>query len=157
MRTSRSKNRHPHLHRNTGRFTQDPVCEQLLSRIAQDENLHMVFYRNVLASALELAPDETMQAIWDVVSTSRCPETPLTASPGAPCRSPWPASTTCGSTATKLLAPILRSWGVWDRAGLSGSGEQAREQLGSYFDELDQQASRFEERRAARQRTAARS
>ena len=47
-------------HRNTGRFTQDPVCEQLLSRIAQDENLHMVFYRNVLASALELAPDETM-------------------------------------------------------------------------------------------------
>jgi acyl-[acyl-carrier-protein] desaturase len=29
-------------HRNTGRYTEDPVCEQLLARIAQNENLHMV-------------------------------------------------------------------------------------------------------------------
>jgi acyl-[acyl-carrier-protein] desaturase len=44
-------------HRNTGRFSEDPVCEQLLARVAQDENLHMVFYRNLLAGALELAPN----------------------------------------------------------------------------------------------------
>ena len=50
-------------HRNTGRYTEDPVCEQLLARIAQDENLHMVFYRNLLQAALELAPNETMRAI----------------------------------------------------------------------------------------------
>ena len=36
-------------HRNTGRYTDDPLCEQLLARIAPDENLHMVFYRNLLA------------------------------------------------------------------------------------------------------------
>jgi acyl-[acyl-carrier-protein] desaturase len=60
-------------HRNTGRYTEDPVCEQLLARIAQDENLHMVFYRNVLQAALELAPDETMRAICDVVSTFQMP------------------------------------------------------------------------------------
>src|SRR5215210_2279712 len=35
-------------HRNTGRFSGDPVCDQLLARIALDENLHMLFYRNLL-------------------------------------------------------------------------------------------------------------
>ena len=28
-------------HRNTGRYTKDPVCEQLLARIALDENLQL--------------------------------------------------------------------------------------------------------------------
>ena len=32
-------------HRNTGRATGCPVAEQLLTRVATDENLHMVFYR----------------------------------------------------------------------------------------------------------------
>src|SRR3954467_4169250 len=34
-------------HRNTGRCTGDPVADRLLSRVAMDENLHMVFYRNL--------------------------------------------------------------------------------------------------------------
>src|SRR5699024_8599295 len=53
-------------HRNTGRVTGDPVCDKLLARIATDENLHMVFYRNLLKAALELAPDQAMRAICDV-------------------------------------------------------------------------------------------
>ena len=35
--------------------------------------------------------------------------------------------------------------------GLVREGEQAREQLGTYVEELDRQAGLFEERRAARQ------
>ena len=35
-------------HRNTGRYTDDPMAERLLARIAADENLHMVFYRNLM-------------------------------------------------------------------------------------------------------------
>src|SRR5947208_1622497 len=38
-------------HRNTGRATGCPLAEQLLSRIATDENLHMVFYRNLMGAA----------------------------------------------------------------------------------------------------------
>jgi acyl-[acyl-carrier-protein] desaturase len=48
-------------HRNTGRVTGDPVCDMLLARIAADENLHMIFYRNLLKAALELAPDQAMR------------------------------------------------------------------------------------------------
>ena len=52
-------------HRNTGRASGCPVADQLLSRVAIDENLHMVFYRNIMAAALEIAPDAAMNAIRD--------------------------------------------------------------------------------------------
>src|SRR3954467_8869973 len=54
-------------HRNTGKATGCPMAEKLLARIAVDENLHMVFYRNLLAAAFEIAPDATMEAIRDEV------------------------------------------------------------------------------------------
>src|SRR5689334_23021051 len=54
-------------HRNTGKISGDPIAEQLLARVATDENLHMVFYRNLMAAALDINPDEAMQAIRDEV------------------------------------------------------------------------------------------
>jgi acyl-[acyl-carrier-protein] desaturase len=46
-------------HRNTGRYAADPICERLLSRVSTDENLHMVFYRNLVTAALRVAPGPT--------------------------------------------------------------------------------------------------
>src|SRR6476661_2028738 len=54
-------------HRNTGRATGDPIADQLLARIATDENLHMVFYRNLVEAAFEIDPDSTMRAVADEV------------------------------------------------------------------------------------------
>jgi acyl-[acyl-carrier-protein] desaturase len=55
-------------HRNTGRYCEDPIAEKLLTRIAMDENLHMIFYRNLVQAALEIAPGQTMRAIADEVA-----------------------------------------------------------------------------------------
>ncbi|MGR7002317.1 hypothetical protein ACU686_37010, partial [Yinghuangia aomiensis] len=41
----------------------DLLAEQLLSRIATDENLHMVFYRNLLKSASSTSPDQAMREV----------------------------------------------------------------------------------------------
>ena len=60
-------------HRNTGKVTHDPIADKMLARISKDENLHMVFYRNIVAAALELAPDETMRAIADEVISFEMP------------------------------------------------------------------------------------
>src|SRR3954469_10786671 len=60
-------------HRNTGRYTEDPVADKLLTRVSMDENLHMVFYRNIVAAALELAPNDTMRAITDEVKSFQMP------------------------------------------------------------------------------------
>src|SRR6476620_10205197 len=54
-------------HRNTGAATGCPIAEQLLARVATDENLHMVFYRNLMSAALDLDPDLAMEAIRDEV------------------------------------------------------------------------------------------
>ena len=50
-------------HRNTGRATGDPIADQLLARIATDENLHMIFYRNLVTAAFDISPDEMMKAV----------------------------------------------------------------------------------------------
>ena len=55
-------------HRNAGRYCEDPVAERLLARIAMDENLHMIFYRNLVTAALEIAPSQTLRAIADEVA-----------------------------------------------------------------------------------------
>ncbi len=87
-------------HRNTGRITKDPIAERLLTRIAKDENLHMIFYRNIVDAALQLAPGPTMRAIADEVIGFQMPGAVIPASPGKRCRWRGPASTTSASTTT---------------------------------------------------------
>ena len=44
--------------------------------------------------------------------------------------------------------PILRHWGVFDRTDLGADGEQARNELATFLEGQDAQATRFVERRA---------
>jgi acyl-[acyl-carrier-protein] desaturase len=58
---------------HAGARSGDPDCERLPVRIAADENLHMVFYRNVLAAAFAVDPDASMRTLRDVVASFRTP------------------------------------------------------------------------------------
>ena len=60
-------------HRNTGRYSDDPVADRIMVRIAADENLHMVFYRDILAAALEIEPSRGGPAIVDEVLAFEMP------------------------------------------------------------------------------------
>ena len=53
-------------HRNTGKACNDPVAEQLLARISNDENLHMIFYRDVSAAGLDIAPNMAIQSVYRI-------------------------------------------------------------------------------------------
>ena len=144
-------------HRNTGRFTNDPMCDKLLARIAADENLHMIFYRNLLKAAIEIAPDQAMAAIRDVVSGF---ERPGASIPGFQRKAVSMAVEGIYDQRLhhdEVVMPVLRFWGVFDLEGLTGSGEEAREELGSFLTGLDESASRFTEKRdALKARLAAR-
>ena len=50
-------------HRNTGRYSDDPVADKIMVRVAADENLHMMFYRDIVAAALHLDPSAAVEAI----------------------------------------------------------------------------------------------
>ena len=134
-------------HRNTGKVANDPLCDQLLARIAADENLHMIFYRNLLNAALELSPSQAMMAIRDVVKGFAMPGTDI---PGFQRKAVVMA--VAGIYDLRLhrddvVAPVLRFWKVWDVEGLDAEGEAAREELAAYMDNLDKQADRFEDKR----------
>ncbi len=136
-------------HRNTGKYTQDPYCEQMLARIAQDENLHMVFYRNLLAAALDVAPDQTLQAVRDVVSTFQMPGHTIQDFGRRSVQIAMAGIYDLRIHKDEVLAPVLRSWKVWDREGLGAEGEQARTELAQLLDQLEVAANRFEEKRDA--------
>jgi acyl-[acyl-carrier-protein] desaturase len=145
-------------HRNTGRFTQEPDGERLLARIAVDENLHMVFYRNLLAAALELAPDQTVQAVWDVVETFQMPGSTIEGFTRRSLQIALAGIYDLRIHRDEVLTPVLKFWRLFELEGLSGPAEQAREKLGAFLDDLDAKASRFEEKRdAQRARQAQRS
>ncbi|MFW5471389.1 acyl-ACP desaturase [Knoellia sp. CPCC 206435] len=134
-------------HRNTGRFTDDPMADQLLQRIAADENLHMIFYRNLLGAALELDPNASMMAIRDVVKGFQMPGTDIPGFQRKAVEMAVAGIYDLRQHRDDVVAPVLRFWKVWDVEGLSAEGEQARLELSEYMDDLDAKASRFEDKR----------
>jgi acyl-[acyl-carrier-protein] desaturase len=144
-------------HRNTGKAAGCPLAEQLLSRIATDENLHMVFYRNIMAAALDVDPETAMEAIRDEVVGFAMPGDGM---------ADFARSSVIIAKAgiydlrlhhDEVLQPVLRHWRVFERGGLSARGERAREELAAFVADLDARATRFVEKRAAsRERAAAR-
>ncbi|WAL64660.1 acyl-ACP desaturase [Amycolatopsis cynarae] len=135
-------------HRNTGRYTQDPVADKLLARVAADENLHMLFYRNLVTAALEIEPSQTLRAIADEVIGFQMPGSII---PGFARKAALIAKAGIYDLRIHhddVVWPLLRHWGVFDLEGLDGVGEKAREELSAFLTRLDTQAGRFEERRA---------
>jgi acyl-[acyl-carrier-protein] desaturase len=144
-------------HRNTGRATGDPIADKLLARIATDENLHMVFYRNLMAAAFDVSPDTAMKAVTKEVTNFSMPGATM-----ANFRRNSALIAKAGIYDLRLhhdevVAPVLRAWKVFERTDLGPEGEQAREELAAFMAGLDAQASRFvESRERARARAAAR-
>ena len=142
-------------HRNTGRVCDDPVAERLLARVAADENLHMLFYRDLVAASLELAPGQTVRAIATEVMRFAMPGTGIA---GFARKAHTIASAGIYDLRIhhdEVVAPMLRHWGVLDGLdGLDPEAEQALVALRGYLDGLDALATRQAEvlarRRASR-------
>ena len=137
-------------HRNTGKFTDEPIAEKLLTRVAKDENLHMIFYRNIVQAALELAPSQTMRAITDEVVDFKMPGSII---PGFGRKAVQMAMAGIYDLRIHhddIVAPLLRQWGVWELEGLDADGESARDELAAAVKALDAEASKFVEKREER-------
>ncbi|MCP2292518.1 acyl-ACP desaturase [Nocardia amikacinitolerans] len=135
-------------HRNTGKVCHDPVADRMLARIAADENLHMIFYRTVCAAALDLVPDQAMEAIDTIVENFRMPGAGM------------PDFRRNGVLMAKhgvydlpqhlheVLEPVLRQWKIFERNDFGPRGEIVRERLAAFLDDLARvRIPRFEEQR----------
>jgi len=134
-------------HRNTGLISDDPICESMLQRVALDENLHMIFYRNLLGAALDLEPNAAMRAIADVVANFDMPGAGM---PGFARKSVGIALAGIYDMQQHLedvIAPVLRAWNVFGREDLTGDGQAARDELSAFLAGATTESDRFNEKR----------
>ena len=134
-------------HRNTGKVCDDPIADRMLQRIAADENLHMIFYRNITGAAMDIAPDQTLDAVSDIVTNFVMPGAGM------------PNFRRNGVLMAKhgiydlrqhledVVWPVLRKWSVFERNDFTGRGENKREELAAFLEDLERQATKFEEMR----------
>ena len=134
-------------HRNTGRISNDAICEGMLARVALDENLHMLFYRNLLGAALKLEPNATMRAITDVVTNFQMPGAGM---PGWGRKSVQIALAGIYDLQLHLndvVMPVLRAWGIFDMDTLTGDGAAARDELSAYLKSASEDVAKFVDKR----------
>jgi acyl-[acyl-carrier-protein] desaturase len=134
-------------HRNTGRISNDAICEGMLARVALDENLHMLFYRNLLAEAIKLEPNAAMRAITNVLINFQMPGAGM---PGWGRKSVQIAL--AGIYDLKLhledvVMPVLRAWGIFDLETLTGDGAAAREELSAFLKKSTEEVALFVDKR----------
>ena len=137
-------------HRNTGRSSNDPHCEALLARISVDENLHMLFYRNLLNAALQVTPDQAVQAVWEVVKGFQMPGSTIQGFTRRSFTIAMAGIYDLRIHCDDVLTPVLRATDIWELEGLSEQGEKARQELADFMADLDKRASSFEDKRAAK-------
>jgi acyl-[acyl-carrier-protein] desaturase len=136
-------------HRNTGRYSDDPVADKIMVRIAADENLHMVFYRDVLNAAFQLEPSAAVRAVVDEVLAFQMPGAGI---PGFLRKAATMAKAGIYDLRVhreEVLMPIIRHWKIFELTGLDAAAEAARQRLADHLEQLDQAAKRFEDKLAS--------
>jgi acyl-[acyl-carrier-protein] desaturase len=134
-------------HRNTGKYADDAVAERLLARVAADENLHMIFYRDLVRAALEISPDETVQAIAKEAMAFEMPGTGIRDFSRRAVQIAKAGIYDLRIHHDDVLWPLLRSWKFFDIQGLGAPAEQARQQLADFLAGVESMANAFAAKR----------
>ncbi len=135
-------------HRNTGNLLDDEDGYKVMARVAADENLHYLFYRDLVSAALEVDPSGTVCAIERQVRTFEMPGA------GIP---DFTAHANAIAAAgiydlllhhDQVLVPVvLRHWGIETIEGLSPDAECARERIVSHIARIGRIGQRLASRR----------
>ena len=138
-------------HHNTGKLLEGAGYE-VMKRVAADENLHYLFYRDLSTAALERFPSEMVVAIDDVVRNFAMPGVGI---PGFAGHAKEIAGAGIYDFAVhhdSILVPVvLRHWKLEELTGLTDEAERARDGLLHHIARVGKAARRQRDRRASRQ------
>jgi acyl-[acyl-carrier-protein] desaturase len=138
-------------HRNTGELLDDPAGRAVMRRVAADENLHHLFYRDLATAMLERDPSAMVIAIEEVVRTFAMPGTGI-----ADFARHARTIATLGVYDFSIhyhqiiLPVVVQRWNVAEVTGLTDEAEQARDKLLRFIERLGKTAARSDAKRAAR-------
>jgi acyl-[acyl-carrier-protein] desaturase len=145
-------------HRNTGKACDEPIADQLLQRISGDENLHMIFYRDVSAAGLDICPNQAMASLHRVLDNFKMPGYTV-----PDFRRKAVVIAVGGVYDPRIhledvVMPVLKKWRIFEREDFTGEGARLRDDLGRLVKELEDTCDKFEvakERRLERERKMA--
>jgi acyl-[acyl-carrier-protein] desaturase len=135
-------------HRNTGKLLDDPEGFAVMTRVAQDENLHHLYYRDLAAKAFEVDPSGMVLAADHIVRSFEMPGTGI---PDFDRHAKAIARAGIYDLAVhhdQVVAPIVdRVWRISSISGLTPEAEEARERLMTFLARLAKVAKRTAARR----------
>jgi acyl-[acyl-carrier-protein] desaturase len=145
-------------HRNTGKACQETVADQLLQRVSADENLHMIFYRDVSEAGFEIAPNQAMASLHRVLRNFKMPGYTV-----PEFRRKAVIIAVGGVYDPRIhlddvVMPVLKKWRIFEREDFTGEAAKMRDDLGLLVEELTETCEKFEEakvRRLERERKVA--
>jgi acyl-[acyl-carrier-protein] desaturase len=134
-------------HRNTGRLLDGPG-QDVMAKVAYDENFHFLFYRDLASAMLEVDPSRMVLAFETQVKTFQMPGA------GIPDFSRHAALVAAAGIYDfnvhyeQILAPvILRNWALESLTGLTPEAEQSRERTLHHMKRIERVSRRVAERR----------
>jgi acyl-[acyl-carrier-protein] desaturase len=135
-------------HRNTGKLIGDPVGYEIMARVAADENLHYLFYRDLVAEALAVDPSAVVLAIDRQVREFEMPGTGIHNFAARAASIARAGIYDLSLHYEQILVPVvLRHWKLEEVEGLSAEAEEARSRVLHYMARLASVARRLAERR----------
>ncbi len=139
-------------HRNTGKLVTDPSGYEVMRQVAADENLHFLFYRDLVNDAIAVEPSAMVLAVERQVREFEMPGTGI---PGFASHAIAIAKAgiyDLGLHHSQILVPVVvRHWRVAELEGLSPEAEEARESVLGFIDRLGGVARRLAEKREREQ------
>jgi len=136
-------------HRNTGRLLGDDHGKRVMARVAGDEALHHLFYRDVMSCLIELDPNRAVIAIDETVRNFAMPGTAIADfSHHARAIAGAEIYDFCSHHAGVLVPVVIDAWKLGELTGLDGPAEAARIRCLDYVDRIGRIADRLRARRA---------
>ncbi|SPM38742.1 acyl-ACP desaturase [Mycobacterium numidiamassiliense] len=132
-------------HRNTGKACNDPIADQLLGKISADENLHMIFYRDISEAAFDLVPNQAMKSLHMVLRQFRMPGFSVPEFRRKAVIIAVGGVYDIGIHLNEVVLPVLKKWRIFEREDFTGEAAGMRDDLGKLMDELAAESAKFEE------------
>jgi acyl-[acyl-carrier-protein] desaturase len=131
-------------HRNTGKACNETIADQLLTKISQDENLHMIFYRDVSEAGMEIAPNKAMKSLHRVLRNFKMPGFSV------PEFRRKAVMIAVGGVydprihLDEVVMPVLKKWRIFEREDITGDAAELRDDLAVLIKELEVACDKFE-------------
>jgi len=135
-------------HRNTGKLLEDRLGYEVMARVASDENLHYLFYRDLVTAGLEIDPSTMMIALERQVREFEMPGTGIVDFSDHAAAIAKAGIYDLQLHHDQILAPVvLRHWGIEKIEGLTPEAEEARAKLVKFIERVARIGNRLAARR----------